>query len=180
MRDVNMGSIRSIDRAIDILEAFTVEKPSLSTEELAKLTKIPHSTVYRILCTLERRGLVQFDEKTLKYKPGVRLFQFSALVSNVLDVQQEAEELLDNLHYKTGQTVLMAIRDEDQILYIYKKEKYEGLVAHYYYTNALEEYKKANNKEKIEQTAVLLEQAKNTIDLKKVYFEIEDENLNKL
>lgn len=61
-----------------------------------------------------------------------------------------------------------------------KKEKYEGLVAHYYYINALEEYKKANNKEKIEQTAVLLEQAKKTIDLKKVYFEIEDENLNKL
>src|SRR5690606_2420343 len=41
-----------------------------------------------------------------------------------------------------------------------------------------EEYKKANNKEKIEQTAVLLEQAKKTIDLKKVSFEIEDEHFN--
>lgn len=61
-----------------------------------------------------------------------------------------------------------------------KKEKYEGLVAHYYYTNALEEYKKANNKEKVEQTAVLLEQAKKTIDLKKVSFEIEDEKFNEL
>lgn len=59
-----------------------------------------------------------------------------------------------------------------------KTEKNQGFIAHHYYANALEEYKKANNKEKIEQTAVLLEQAKKTIDLKKVSFEIEDENFN--
>jgi len=61
-----------------------------------------------------------------------------------------------------------------------KTEKNQGFIAHHYYANALEEYKKANNKEKIEQTAVLLEQAKKTIDPKKVSFEIEDENFNKL
>jgi hypothetical protein len=60
-----------------------------------------------------------------------------------------------------------------------ENEKNKGFIAHHYYTNALEEYKKANNKEKIEQTAVLLEQAKKTIDLKKVSFELEDENFNK-
>lgn len=61
-----------------------------------------------------------------------------------------------------------------------ENEKNKGFIAHHYYTNALEEYKKANNKEKIEQTAVLLEQAKKTIDLKKVPFELEDEKFNKL
>lgn len=60
-----------------------------------------------------------------------------------------------------------------------ENEKNKGFIAHHYYTNALEEYKKANNKEKIEQTAVLLEQAKKTIDLKKVSFELEDEKFNK-
>lgn len=60
-----------------------------------------------------------------------------------------------------------------------KTEKNQGFIAHYYYANALEEYKKANIKEKIEQTAVLLEQAKKTIDLKKISFELEDEKVNK-
>lgn len=127
MRDVNMGSIRSIDRAIDILQAFTVEKPLLTNEEIAKITGIPHSTVYRILCTLEKRGLLQFDEKAAVYKPGIRMFLFSTLISSVFDVRQQAEELLNELHDKTGQTVVMAVRDEDHIIYIYKKEKYEGL-----------------------------------------------------
>ena len=61
-----------------------------------------------------------------------------------------------------------------------ENEKNKGFIAHHYYTNALEEYKKANNKEKIEQTAVILEQAKKNIDLKKVSFELEDEKYNKL
>jgi hypothetical protein len=61
-----------------------------------------------------------------------------------------------------------------------KTEKNQGFIAHHYYANALEEYKKASNKEKMEQTAVLLEQAKKSIDLKKVSFEMEDENFNKV
>jgi hypothetical protein len=59
-----------------------------------------------------------------------------------------------------------------------KTEENQGFIAHHYYTNALEEYKKANNKEKIEKTAVLLEQSKKTIDLKKVPFELKDEKIN--
>src|SRR5690554_2581975 len=55
-----------------------------------------------------------------------------------------------------------------------ENEKNKGFIAHHYYTNALEEYKKANNKEKIEQTAVLLEQAKKTIDLKRISVSSED------
>lgn len=127
MRDVNMGTIRSIDRAIDILQAFTIERSLLNVDELAKITAIPNSTVYRILCTLERRGLVQFDEKLAAYKPGLQLMSFGSLISSVLDIRQVAEELLIDLQLKTSQTVLMAVEDGDQIIYIFKKENYEGL-----------------------------------------------------
>lgn len=60
-----------------------------------------------------------------------------------------------------------------------KTEKNQGFIAHHYYTKALEEYKKGNIKEKIETTAVLLEQSKKNIDLKKVSFESKNENINK-
>lgn len=59
-----------------------------------------------------------------------------------------------------------------------KTEENQGFIAHHYYRNALEEYKKAKNKEKIEKTAVLLEQSKKSIDLKKVSFEVTDDKIN--
>jgi IclR family KDG regulon transcriptional repressor len=127
MRDINMGSIRSIDRAIDVLQTFTIDKPSLTIDEISKMTRIPNSTVYRILYTLERRGLVQFDKNSLTYKPGFRLIEFGSLISSVLDVRQEAEKILIDLHFKTRQTVLMAVCDGDQIVYIFNRENYDGL-----------------------------------------------------
>lgn len=58
-----------------------------------------------------------------------------------------------------------------------KKEDKQGFVAHHFYLNALEEYRKANIKEKVEQTSVLLEQAKKTINLKRIPFEIKDDKI---
>jgi len=57
-------------------------------------------------------------------------------------------------------------------------KKNKGFIAHHFYANALEEYKKAKNKEKTEHTAVLLDQAKKTIDLKKISIELKDEKFN--
>lgn len=127
MRDIKIDSIRAIDRAIDILQAFSIEKPILSLEEIAEITKIPRSTVYRILYTLEIKRLIQLDKKSMKYKLGLRMFEFSSLLSSTLDVYQEAEEPLIDLFHTTNQTVLMAVKDEDQIVYVYKKETSNGL-----------------------------------------------------
>lgn len=60
------------------------------------------------------------------------------------------------------------------------KEKEKSLIAYHYYTLALEEFKQAGNKEKIERTAVLLEQSKKDIKLKKTSYEFKDEELNKM
>lgn len=127
MRDVAMSSIRAIDRAIDVLQAFTFEKPALTLTEISKVTQIPKNTVYRIMYTLERRGYVQFDQHTVTYKAGLKCIEIGFLLSSVLDVLREAEEHLIDLHAKTRQTVLMAIKGDDYILYVSKKEHPEGL-----------------------------------------------------
>ena len=65
-----------------------------------------------------------------------------------------------------------------QISQIHEQKKQNSFIAHHFYALALEEYKKANNNLKIEETAVLLEDAKQTIDLKKVSVELKDEEVN--
>lgn len=128
MRDINMTSIKTIDRAIDVLQVFTLEKSALSIEEISTMTDIPKNTVYRILYTLERRGLIKFDQDSLTYRPGLRLIEFGFLQAAVIDVKKEAEDLLDELFKKTKQTVLMALKeDDDQLFYIFKRESSEGL-----------------------------------------------------
>jgi IclR family transcriptional regulator, KDG regulon repressor len=122
-----MGSIRSIERAIDVIESFATKNKPLTMEEIASYTKLPKSTIYRILCTLEKRHLVIFDDKTLRYQPGIRLLELGIRYTSFFDIKKEAEDTLTLLHLKTNQTVLMAVHAGDQISYIYRRENEEGL-----------------------------------------------------
>lgn len=58
-----------------------------------------------------------------------------------------------------------------------KQNQHKSFIVNPTYTKALEEYKKANNKSKIEETAILLEDAKKKLDMKKVSFKIKDKKL---
>jgi IclR family transcriptional regulator, KDG regulon repressor len=127
MREVNMGSIRSIERAIDVIESFAIKNKPLTMEEIAEYTNLPKSTVYRILCTLEKRQLVIFDDKNLRYQPGIRLLELGIRYTSFFDIKKEAEDTLTLLHLETNQTILMAVHAGDQISYIYRRENEEGL-----------------------------------------------------
>jgi DNA-binding IclR family transcriptional regulator len=67
--------IRSIDRALDILEAFTAEQPELELNDLCERIGLPKSTVFRILSVLEHRDYVQRDGDSSPYRIGFRAFQ---------------------------------------------------------------------------------------------------------
>lgn len=69
-------------------------------------------------------------------------------------------------HVRYGDYHLKHIKDHNK----------EGLTAHFFYMKALDEYRKANNKQKLEETTVLFEQAKRKLDLKKITFELEDQS----
>ncbi len=122
-----MESIRSVDRAIDILNSFTLDQPALTIEQIMRQTKLARATVYRLLYTMERRGLIRYDPEKLQYRLGFQFFQYSDIVSSTLNVVQEAEEILVDLHLKTRQTVLMTLIEDTQMLYVFKREIPTGL-----------------------------------------------------
>lgn len=127
MRDININSIRAVDRAIDILNVFTADKPSLNIDEITAASKLAKATAYRILYTLELRGLIHYDPKTLQYKLGLKLLEYAGILTSMLDVRQESEDILIELQMKTQQTVLMAVPEGDSMVYVFKRENPEGL-----------------------------------------------------
>lgn len=127
MREIKIESIRSVDRSIDILNAFTLEKPNLTIDQIMKLVQLPRATVYRLLYTMERRGLIRYNSATHYYRLGFKMLEYGHQVTLSLDVVKEAEDLLTDLHLKTNETVLMAVIEEYELVYVYKKEKLTGL-----------------------------------------------------
>jgi IclR family transcriptional regulator, KDG regulon repressor len=67
------GSIRALDKAIDIIEALAARGEGLALAEVAKTAGFNASTTHHLLATLKQRGFVDQDQRTKEYRLGHRL-----------------------------------------------------------------------------------------------------------
>ncbi|MFC0560283.1 IclR family transcriptional regulator [Halalkalibacter alkalisediminis] len=127
MRDLNLEPIQSLERAIQILNCFSFEKTELSIDEIMKKTKLAKTTTYRLLWTLERNYLIQYNQKTNQYRLGTRLLEYGGIVLEHLDIRREAEPIMLKLYEETGHSVILAQPQSETIQYVLRFDSDEGL-----------------------------------------------------
>lgn len=111
------NSVHSVDRAISILQVLTLRGPSAVTE-IANELSIHKSTVFRLLATLEARGLVDQNANRGRYQLGYGVVQLAAGATRRLDLSVVSRVVCQELAETVGETVNIDIRDEDGIISI--------------------------------------------------------------
>ncbi|MDH7490329.1 MAG: IclR family transcriptional regulator [Anaerolineae bacterium] len=109
-------SVQSVERAVAILRSFSRERPERGVSELARELGIHKSTVYRLLATLERHGLVARNPETERYRLGLDLIVLAAQVVEHMDVREIARPHLRELSERCQETVNLAILHEGQVM----------------------------------------------------------------
>ncbi|HNY68501.1 MAG TPA: helix-turn-helix domain-containing protein, partial [Bacillota bacterium] len=66
-------TVRSVERAFDILECFSFQQRELTLTEIARAVNLPVPTVHRLVGVLERRGWLKQDERTGLYSLGLHV-----------------------------------------------------------------------------------------------------------
>jgi IclR family KDG regulon transcriptional repressor len=112
-----MNQVRSVRRAIQILEAFR-EGPSRTVTELARDLALPKSSVYELISTLVSEGLVVKEDSTSRYRLGLRLVELARAANHDLEVRQVAHPLIEKLRDEFNETVQLTVLDGDEILYV--------------------------------------------------------------
>jgi len=113
---------RSLERALQILGAFSFETRELTLLELSSALSLSKSTVYRLASTLWRYGFLQYNETDKKYSLGPKLFELGGIVAASFSLRKTATPYLDELHSQLGKTVFLGIFQEDEVVYIDKRE----------------------------------------------------------
>ena len=113
---------RSLERALQILDAFSWEHRVLTRSQLAEMLSLPRPTVARLCSTLVRYGYLTKDPESNQYSLGMRLFQQGSIVSYSFSVRAAASRHLTQLHKDTSRTIFLGILDTDELLYIDKRE----------------------------------------------------------
>lgn len=94
------SNVRSISRALRILDCFSREYPALSLVEIAKRIELSPSTTSRLVATLENNGYLRRDEKSLEYSLGYKLAHLGAVClasEGLKDIAHPYLEALRNL-----------------------------------------------------------------------------------
>src|SRR5438477_5210561 len=109
------GLIRSVDRAVAILDALAVGGWKAGAE-VARELRVHRSTALRLLGTLERHGLVERDQRTARYRLGRRLPQLASVVTGEFDLRYLARPVCERLAAAVGETATLDVLVGDVIV----------------------------------------------------------------
>ena len=98
------GTIRSVDKVVDILEVLSRESRGLALGELAKRLDLNASTAHHLLGTLKARGIVAQDERTKTYRIGYRLVSLVSRFLSGTELYPAAIGPVEELRDRSGET----------------------------------------------------------------------------
>jgi len=123
------GKIKSIEKAIDLLELLSDKEKEMSITEIGKELHMGISTVHRILTTLKCRNYIVQNRQTSKYMLGAKLFTLGYKVQNIKNLTKIAMPFLQRLSKYINETINIAILEDRELICLYKIESKEMLRA---------------------------------------------------
>ncbi|MGH2820897.1 MAG: IclR family transcriptional regulator, partial [Actinomycetota bacterium] len=121
------SAVKSLDRAVAILNAFSMERPELAMSEISRLTGLTTSTTHRLLGALQAHGLVR-QVGARRYALGPQLRRLARAASVQSDVQDAARPIMQTMRDEGGETVGLHILDpSNQRVVIDQLESHEPL-----------------------------------------------------
>lgn len=102
------GGLQGVERALDVLELLARWGEG-GVSELAVELEVHKSTIFRVLCALESRGLVDQTEDRGKYRLDWGLVRLAGAVSARMDITSPARPVVARLSNDIGETVNIAV-----------------------------------------------------------------------
>lgn len=138
--------IKSIDKALKIIDILGDSEGPSSVSEIARIIKADKSSVYRILQTLRQRGFVEQIEDSKEYALGVKILTLGSKLLSKMKLVPILRPFLQSLVDKTGETGHLAVLRDSRVVYIDRIECGEVLTVGSAVGNAEPIYSSATGK----------------------------------
>ena len=122
------NTIKSLDRALVVFE-YLSEAQGKTLTTIAAETGQSLATVYRILITLEGRGLVEFDSAEQLWHIGSRAFVIGSRYLRRTSLVDRARPIMRRLMETTGETANLGVEREGAVLFLSQVETHASIRA---------------------------------------------------
>src|SRR5258708_37028857 len=107
--------IHSMDKGLEVLERVA-QGGELPLSDLAHALNWDKSTVFRLLATLMRRGYIEQNPETKRYRLGFRILYLENQLFRALDLPRVCRDTLARLAQKTGESAHLATIQRRQVI----------------------------------------------------------------
>ena len=122
------STVQSLDRALSLLNDLA-EMDEATLKELALRTGMAPSTAHRFLMTMQRHGIVTFDEITQSWMIGVTTYQIGSSFVRRTNIVETSRPFMRELMEATGETANLAIAADGEVVFISQVETHEPIRA---------------------------------------------------
>lgn len=109
---------KTIDKAMQVLTAFSHDRPELAVSELGERLGMHKSVISRLASSLRSWGMLEQNPVTGRLRVGPAAFRIGTLFSHRNSLAEMAGPLLANLVHHTGQSAHLSVLDGLRILVI--------------------------------------------------------------
>ena len=117
---------QSFSRSIALLRHIADRDEPPTSQDLMKECELPRPSLYRMLAGLKAEGLIQ-QTQDKRYRPGPELISLARKALAGQDIRTLARPALERLRDATGETVHLAVRIGDEMVYIDKIESRQSV-----------------------------------------------------
>jgi DNA-binding IclR family transcriptional regulator len=119
---------RAVDRAARLLLALASGTPRLGVSEVSELVEVPKPTVYTMLRTLERHGLVVQESEGGKYALGPAVLQLGNAYLDGSALRARSASWADLLARQTGEAVWVGVLSGRNVVVVHHAFRPDDLV----------------------------------------------------
>lgn len=106
--------LQTVDRALQILLMFDQNRTELTINEVSRALGIHRSIAYRTMVTLQRRGFLTREERSGRFRLGMKVVELANIVLAAIDLRRIAHPILAWLARETGESAFLTVVSDDE------------------------------------------------------------------
>lgn len=113
------SAVKSAKRVFDVLEFFEERQGMASAAEVAVALRFPQSSTSALMRTMTMLGYLHYDAGRRTYMPTARVSMLGQWISPALFQRGRLINLMEDLSAKTGETIMLGLRNGLAVQYIH-------------------------------------------------------------
>ena len=110
--------IKTVDKALDLLEQFNGDRDELGVTELSQRLNLHKNNVFRLLATLETKGYIEQNNTRENYRLGLKSLELGQAFIKQLGFVRSARPFLKEIVEKCNETAYLGIIRQNSAIYV--------------------------------------------------------------